>query len=41
MYSIYYDGTEFNEGIVKENNILNIIFDKNPYLIRYKQNIDN
>ena len=32
---------EFNRGIVKENNMLSFIIDKNPYLILYKQNIDN
>jgi len=38
--SYYYDGMEFNEGIIKENNILNYIIDKNPYLILYMQNND-
>ena len=31
---------EFNEGIIKENNILNFIIDKNLYLILYMQNTD-
>ena len=31
------DGMESNGGIIKENNILNFILDKNPYIILYKQ----
>ena len=35
--SYYYDGLENNGGIIQENDILNFIIDKNPYLLVYMQ----
>ena len=36
-FSYYYDGLENNGGIIQENDILNFIIDKNPYLLVYMQ----
>ena len=37
--SYYYDGMDFNGGIIKVDNILNFIIDKNPCLLM--QNLNN